>query len=279
MISSRCEELINYWRSARKSFSPEDIHDLRVASRRLREAITIFAPCYPSKKLSHIRAQARNLTNLLGIMRNTDEALLFFTSLLPSLPKTAAPSLETWLQSLSNRRSKEQRNLADRLKMLDLTLMQYGLAKALERPYLFEAASYDPFMTISDFFDIKLTEREISLQQLLPDSLNEQNTAALHKLRIALKKFRYAFELTAPLNRDGYKELHAVLKEFQEVLGKIHDLDVFMELIQEQEFDPECSVILTDLVASTRKLLHAHYLTLHTAHPVDKLGERARELL
>jgi CHAD domain-containing protein len=153
MISSRCEELINYWRSARKSFSPEDIHDLRVASRRLREAITIFAPCYPSKKLSHIRAQSRNLTNLLGVMRNTDEALLFFTPLLPSLPKTAAPSLETWLQSLSSRRSKGQK------------------------------------------------------------------------------------------------------------------------------LDPNCAAILTDLIASNRKSLYADYLTLHTAHPVDKLGESARELL
>ncbi len=279
MVRSRCEELISYWKLANRTFSAGDIHDLRVSSRRLREAIALFATCYPTKNLSHVKAEAKYLTNLLGTMRNTDEALLFFTPLLPSLPETLAPSLVNYLDLLQYKRVKEHRYLEHRLKELDIRFIRRETQRALKRPYLFESSAYDPFMPISQFFSVKLMEREILLQQLLPDSLCEQNSAALHRLRIALKRFRYAFELSAPLIADGYKALYSVVKGFQETLGKIHDLDVFMEQIHEQKFEPECSIILLELVASRRRSLFADFLILHDADPIDKLGERARELL
>nr|WP_246559502.1 CHAD domain-containing protein [Geoanaerobacter pelophilus] len=280
MISSRYEELIQCWGTAKKTFSSEDIHDLRVASRRLREAISIFEPCYPAKKMSHIKTQAKHLTTILGSLRNIDEALQFFEPLILSLAEPSAASLDTWLQSLRMQRIKEHRHIEDRIKKMDPVMMQYGLRKALEQPHMFGAASYDPFMPISQYLSSKLLERETSLLQLLPGSLHEQDIHALHQLRIALKKFRYAFELTAPLNRNGYKNLYDIIKEFQEVLGKIHDLDVFLGLLQEQErFDPKCAGQLEELIASRRKKLYADFLTMHTANPIDHLGERTRNLL
>lgn len=280
MISTRCEELLSCWKVTKKTFSAEAIHDLRVASRRLREALILFAPCFPLKNFSRIQAETKQLTNLLGAVRNTDEALLFFTPLRPSIPAIAAPALDAWLRKLRIRRTKELSYLAGRLKKLNLVSRMNEMQIALDKPHLFLSSTDDPFMPVNAYFRIKLHERETRLQHLLPDSLCEQNIVALHRLRIAVKKFRYSFELSAPHRaEDGYKNLYAVVKKFQEILGKIHDLDVFRELILKQKFEAACSLYLTELIASHRRTLYAEYLTLNATHPVDKLGERARELL
>lgn len=279
MVSTRCEEMLACWTKAIKTFSPEDIHDLRVASRRLREALTLFTHCFPAKKFSRIKAETKQLTNLLGAIRNTDEALRFFTPLLSLLPEAVAPSLDIWLKVIRKRRSKEHRHLERRLRKLNLILLKHEVHAALDRPYLFVSAANDPFMPVNRYFAIKLLERGTSLQHHLPDSLCEENHIALHRLRIAFKKFRYAFEFTAPLIPEEYRDIHSSLKQYQELLGKIHDIDVFQELLREQKISPECFRHLAELLASSRRSLYAEYLTLNATHPVDRLGERARELL
>jgi len=279
MISSRGDELMHTWELATKSYSLDAIHDLRVASRRLREAATLFASCYPVKRFSCIKTELKRLTKLLGCIRNTDEALLFFTPLRSSLPEPLIPSFGTYLAQLRRKRTTEHRYLEGQLEKMNLALVRGELRRALQRPRMFESSATDPFMPINQFFSSKLLEREIMVRQLLPESLCEQNIDALHRLRIALKKFRYAFELTAPIIKHGYKDLYAIIKQYQEVLGKIHDLDVFREMVREYEFNPESTTYLTELISSRRNLLYAKFMSMHTKHPVDNLGERARELL
>jgi CHAD domain-containing protein len=60
-------------------------------------------------------------------------------------------------------------------------------------------------------------------------ALDPSNPEALHKMRLAFKKYRYAWELLEPLlpraARDCAKRLHA----FQTLLGTIHDCDVILD--------------------------------------------------
>src|SRR5690242_5285968 len=83
IMAERSNDLFQRWDRAKKSFSLDDIHDLRVSSRRLREALALFAPCFPDRKMGRINSRIKRLTNLLGTMRNTDEALLYFVPLVP----------------------------------------------------------------------------------------------------------------------------------------------------------------------------------------------------
>lgn len=280
MINTRCQELFRCWEVANKTFSPEEIHDLRVATRRLREALSLFAPCYPAKKFTRIKAETKRLTNLLGAMRNTDEALLFFTPLQGLLAEKVSTALYPLLKELEIVRSREKKRLVSRLRKFNLMLFKIEVLTALDRPFLFNPSEYNPFMPVNLYLAGKILQRETRLKQLIPNSLDEKNTLAQHKLRIALKKFRYAFELSEPvIDKNGYKELHTTVKKFQDLLGKIHDLDVFRELMRTYELDPECSIQLADHLASIRSTLHAEYIILNSAHPVGNLGADARELL
>jgi len=59
-------------------------------------------------------------------------------------------------------------------------------------------------------------------------ALDPSNPEALHRMRLAFKKYRYAWEVLEPLlpraPRNGGKRLH----DFQTLLGTIHDCDVIL---------------------------------------------------
>ena len=77
-----------------KTFDAEDIHDLRVASRRLREGLILFAPCYPPGNIARLVRKIKRVTRLLGDIRNADEALLFFTALKDEFDSSGRSHLE-----------------------------------------------------------------------------------------------------------------------------------------------------------------------------------------
>ena len=53
----------------------ESIHDMRVASRRLRSGLELFKPCLPAKHFPIWEKQVRKVTKALGAARDTDVQL------------------------------------------------------------------------------------------------------------------------------------------------------------------------------------------------------------
>ena len=77
LIGERWGEL---WRAVPVALAGEDIegvHDVRVASRRLRAAVDICAPCYPRKAYARMRKAVAEVTDELGGVRDCDVLLDF----------------------------------------------------------------------------------------------------------------------------------------------------------------------------------------------------------
>ncbi|MFL5895404.1 MAG: CHAD domain-containing protein [Thermoleophilaceae bacterium] len=74
--------------------------------------------------------------------------------------------------------------------------------------------------------------RLAELWSFADEALDPANGRAQHDMRIAAKRVRYLLELSEPcfgaLARDGAK----AARELQDLLGEIHDCDVFVERIQ-----------------------------------------------
>lgn len=113
------DDLYLRWQRARKTYDPKDIHDLRVSSRRMQEALALFSPCFQAKSLSRISSRIKRLTQLLGTMRNTDEALLFFHGLASSRQTDPKSAISSLLIQLEDERIKEQKTLAAGFKKLN----------------------------------------------------------------------------------------------------------------------------------------------------------------
>ncbi len=57
--------------------SPERVHDMRVATRRLRASMEVFRPCFPRKRLSRALKEVKALADALGERRDRDVEIEF----------------------------------------------------------------------------------------------------------------------------------------------------------------------------------------------------------
>ena len=65
----------------KKAQDIEHIHRMRVASRRLRAALPLFASCFPEKKYQLWMGEIQRITRALGEARDTDVQIAFLTKL------------------------------------------------------------------------------------------------------------------------------------------------------------------------------------------------------
>ena len=59
LLRERVDDFFRRLQQVQKTFDPDDIHDLRVASRRLREGLALFAPCYPPRNSTRLVKKVR----------------------------------------------------------------------------------------------------------------------------------------------------------------------------------------------------------------------------
>lgn len=223
----------SHWDKTVEAFEEEEVHDLRVASRRLREAVALFSPCFPAGALRRGAKLIREATKAMGALRNLDEALPFFSGLAPECPGCAM-EIRALLSLLAEERKEALAELEKELSPAARNKAHRTLKRGRSRIRPFTPAAADPFTPFAAFAASALSERAEAIFALLPQAAVETDIAAQHGLRIAVKKMRYRTEIAAPLMKDGAEELLEALKKYQEILGKLHDVDVFAGMVRER---------------------------------------------
>lgn len=280
LLAVRTDDFFCRWRKVLKTFYPEDIHDLRVSSRRLREGCALFAPLYPDG-LSRVIRRLRKVTRLLGALRNTDEALLFFRELGAALPEQYSEGLNGLMGRMEALREGERQRLAEGLEKLDAGKSRAALARSVAKPVLFPrpGLAVDPFVPIGSFAVAALHERLAGLVALVPAARHEGAVAAQHALRIAVKHCRYRIEILSFLMADGGGDILAVMKSYQECLGTMHDLDVFADMTRQEGLSPDVECVILNAVAERRGDRFARFTALLGEHPFELIRETLREAL
>src|SRR4051794_20782151 len=67
-----------------------------------------------------------------------------------------------------------------------------------------------------------------------PYLANPAYVTQLHDMRIAAKRLRYALEIFAPALDADAAQCTDIVKEFQEIVGQIHDDDVLVGVVRDQ---------------------------------------------
>jgi CHAD domain-containing protein len=210
----------------------EYIHRMRVATRRLRSALTLFWDHLPSKKREFWQQQFRNMTKALGAARDTDVQLEVLHAIEEKLPGPAfRPGIARLLLRHRQRRVQLQSdvlktldNLATSGVLPDLRLKLTPWAERQDQVYLYSPALYHlGFDAVTAALDAFLAYEPYIAQ---PECIQE-----LHNMRIAAKKLRYTLEALAPLYSEDSKGVLQTLRLVQEYLGDIHDCDMWIQYI------------------------------------------------
>jgi CHAD domain-containing protein len=216
----------------RASKDIEAVHKTRVSSRRIRSILDVFQDYLPPKRGSLWLKQVKKLTGALGTARDTDVQIVTINSVMREF---AAPELRPGFRQLllrlKQRREKLQVRVLSRLDEFEssevteeIRTVSQGLVLGNPNNYMHTPALYRlSYDRIHESFEVfRSYEDRI---------LDPSNIEDLHAMRIAGKNFRYTMECFTPLYSHELKFHIGVMKTAQELLGSIHDCDVWiMEL-------------------------------------------------
>src|ERR687884_1430287 len=87
VLRSRLDEMCQFRVAALDYSDTEGVHDMRVASRRLRSVMRDCKPYLRSKKLRRVRAYLKAVAGALGAVRDQDVAILALEELKAEAPE------------------------------------------------------------------------------------------------------------------------------------------------------------------------------------------------
>jgi CHAD domain-containing protein len=194
------------------------VHDLRVATRRLRASLRLYRDVLRARHAGRLRDPVRRLTRLLGGPRQGAVSRELLGELAPTLPAELAPAAAAC-----------GRFLDLRLERLCLVL-ECGLDRRRLRALredLFAVAG--PLLTANGdtaglaTWVLPRLRADVSAWRAAQPAAGAP-LDAWHRFRVQTKRLRYALEAGAPAGPEGFAGPIAALRALQDVLGRQHDL-------------------------------------------------------
>ena len=131
-ISVRADELIEHSGDVLDISDIEHVHDLRVASRRLRAALEVFEPCFPRKRFRRVLREVKRLADALGERRDRDvtiKALRGFGAEMADADQSGIDVLTEKLRAEQRQANAELEPLVTREALSELRLRLASLAE------------------------------------------------------------------------------------------------------------------------------------------------------
>jgi len=202
----------------------EPVHDLRVALRRCILIADVMRDIDPSADWNSMRKAARRIFHRLGVLRDTQ----ILTEWIEKLRSPDDPSTESLLESLKAVHEKDRSLTKDALKDFDRKQWR-AWTRDLASHYRHVAGNRPACESLV----LEMWERVRDLHRSAQKTCSR---VAYHRLRVALKKFRYAVENFLP---STYPAWEADLKSLQDLLGEAHDLSVLEQAMARHGIIPD----------------------------------------
>jgi CHAD domain-containing protein len=256
------------------SGSVEAVHHTRVASRRLRELLPLLQlDAESTRKLSR---RLKRVTNALGVMRELDVMALLIEELQAN-HRYAPAALRRIQSEILPAREAARVRLASRLPTEKLERIASQLERAAHQVALHDAMNRlirptGPAHGWMWALDARLVRRAAAVRAAIESAGALYSSEPLHAVRVAIKKLRYAAELATELGQPRMTADVAILKTGQDILGRLHDLEVLLarsRAIQASPSGPPCT--RRDLQSFVRaieqdcRVLHGRYMLHRTA--------------
>jgi CHAD domain-containing protein len=197
------------------------VHRSRVATRRLREALPLVSG--RARERRRLRRELRRVTRALGPVRELDVALALAGTLAADWPELAPP-LDQVTGSLLELRARRRAQLIKRVSRDDVD----DLVERVER-LLAQARRRGASQPTLD--RPRLVERIVNRAAATRSAAESAGALyapeALHAVRIAAKKLRYALEMARAVRIAGAASAVRRLRQYQDLLGLLHDFQVF----------------------------------------------------
>ncbi len=205
---------------ARLGDDSEELHDLRVAGRRLEALLRQFREYLP-EALLQLRPVLKNVRQVLGEARDLDLALAELETFIATLPDAERQALHPLQQHLAWERTQARQRMLEMLDSETVRIAFERLTQILARP----ASVGDATMAVS-VAPTLLRTRYRKLRKGADALQADSSMATYHEVRSEVKKLRYTLETVAMLHGKAGDAMLRALRRWQEKLGIQQDADV-----------------------------------------------------
>ena len=212
---------------------PTAVHRARVASRRLREVVPVFAAVAPSA--TRAGAAVKRVTRALGPARELDVTAALYaalTAVTPVHPLAHAAVVRAFARgrAAAVRATKKALSTSHRRKL-------WAAVDALTADLagLPVANAGLPVARVVAAVQARVAQRSRLVTGALDDLGVMYAPERLHAVRIAVKKLRYALEIAGDLRHTPTAASLRQLRAVQTMLGRVHDLHVLVEHLRQVE--------------------------------------------
>jgi len=234
------ETLETRWKTYRKVLKvcqkePKEvaIHDLRIATRRLLAMANMLRGLTPHPRLQKLRRALKNQLDSLDDLRDTQVMLVEVSEVINDLPELAR-----FHEYLTKREKRLLRSTAKAIRTFKLPKVKKRIdatRKALTEKNDSSEWRNALLFIVDDAYHSTL-RRYHRIEPLEP--------ATIHRVRIAFKEFRYMVEIIYPLIENFPDENFKYMHDFQDAMGDIQDLEVFLSTFEnlsknDTSYDPK----------------------------------------
>ena len=216
-LAEQMQVLTAYQPYAYEGLHPEGVHQMRVATRRLRAALKAFDDVLPEALAQSLTSEASWLCDVLGAVRDLDVHLEHLHGYRSALPRGRRHSLDAYEQHLERARTRARRCLTT---AIDSNRFRRLLTSYVTLQEQAQAIDHAASPTIAEFARYYVPKRLAKVRSDGRKIRSSSPPEAYHRLRIRIKKLRYGLEI---LNGPYGAELAQASKSLRRLQGRLGD--------------------------------------------------------
>ena len=221
-LDERWEKYRAELKNCKNEFSEKAVHDLRVATRRLRAVMDMLRLLDPEPRVKKVRRFLKDQLNALDELRDTQVMLGEVSESLADFP-----DLKAFEEHLQSREKKLLRKTRKEIKDSEPAKPEKRVEKI--RSWIEENVQGRGWtarlLSVADQVYARVLR---ALGEVDPSQ-----PASIHRLRVAFKKFRYTVEVICPVLRGYPEECLEQMHDYQSRMGDVQDAVVFLNTLTE----------------------------------------------
>ncbi|MFW5840656.1 MAG: CHAD domain-containing protein [Planctomycetota bacterium] len=216
---------------------PEYVHEMRVATRRIRTALSMISDSLGPQG-GYWSGEFGWLAKALGDVRDMDVMIEMVGAYRPEAPRTHGPALDDLITSLNRSRGIYRSKLIKAIGSPRYEKLSSGFGRAVQNPIgslqglqAVGPRAGEPTSTEARRILIGQIDELAGIGRDISDKTPDQ----LHQIRLQCKALRYSIEFFSDLYGSRLDDLRSGAEQLQDLLGEVHDFDVWVERVEAHE--------------------------------------------